>query len=289
MVNVKQYLEAGVDDIYYGARDSAGYLIGNTATAPAAGNQDGAAMALLEGIKTVPLALQEVERVNITGSNRALGVRQFNPIELPSGTPTLGTADMVFAALAMNLTLAEIGAFTFLGLQPSELSFQDLILMTVNAGTSRASGSEGSTIYTGKIVLAAQCFWQDDAGMTERQAVDYQFSVTAQYGARFPWGLALPGSVQYAAVRYTSLYKPMIQRWTGDGVETDFNLAKDLAEDSADNIAVYVDGVAQTWVTGVPGAGEFGVTLNTAPTEDVIVLGTAPADGAKVVAIYGWK
>lgn len=289
MTSVKKWFEAGVDDIYYGARDSAGYLIGNTATAPAAGDQDGAVMALLEGIKTVPLALQEVERVNITGSNRALGVRQFNPIELPAGTPTLGTADMVFAALAMGLTVDEIAGGAFLGLQPSELSFQDLILMTVNAATSRDSGSEGSTIYTGKLILAAQCFWQDDAGMTERQAVDYQFSVTAQYGARYPWGLTLPGSKQYAAMRYTWPHKPIVQRWTGDGIETDFNLAKDIAEDSADNIAVYVGGVAQTWVTGVPGAGEFGVTENTSPTEDVIVLGTAPADGAKVVAIYGWQ
>jgi hypothetical protein len=98
-----------------------------------------------------------------------------------------------------------------------------------------------------------------------------------------PFG-ADEGDTQGVALEFTWPYRPILQRWTGNGVLTSFNLAYPLAEDSADNNIVAVDGTPLIYAAGVPAAGQFGITQG---TPDQLVFGTAPASDSKMVALYG--
>jgi hypothetical protein len=108
------------------------------------------------------------------------------------------------------------------------------------------------------------------------------------YAVVYPWGHpfseADEGDVKAVGFEFTWPYRPVMQRWTGNAVATSFNLAYAIAEDSADNIVVFENGVAITYAAGAPAAGQFGIT---AGTPDLLVFGTAPASDAKVVALYG--
>lgn len=276
----------GIDAFYYSPRDTNGYIMGSSATAPTAGTQQLSPIVKLEGIKTLPLGLQEPERVTSTGDNGAIATRQFSPIDLPNGTATLGVFDMAFAAMCMGLTVEDVGAGRFLGLQPDEFDWQDMVLMSVTAVTSRTTANAGSTVYSGIIVPSAQIFWLDDGGLTERQPADFQFSVTMQKAAVQPWGEAFTGSKQYPKIRYTWPGYPMLERGTGDGTRTSFDLSYDVATNDADNVAVYVNGTALTWAASSPSAGEFSIDTSGGTGTHSLELNAAAADGAKIVLMY---
>ena len=116
----------------------------------------------------------------------------------------------------------------------------------------------------------------------------YGYKLVANYASAYPWGHAFSeadeGDTQAVGFEFTWPYRPVLQRWTGNGVLTSFNLAYTIAEDSADNIVVAVDGVPLIYAAGAPAAGQFGITPG---TPDLLVVGTAPVNAGKMVALYG--
>lgn len=288
--DVLKVASAGAESVYYGAVDSSGYLIGSTGTAPTAGNQDGSAMIQLEGVKNFPFVPNAPDRLNITGDDGAIAQFLFNPIELPTGDTTFAVSDQTFAALAMSTLVHDIGGYKFLGLQPSSVTYQDLCMLVTARAVSRTTGSVGSTGYYNYLIMKANASYQGRDAFSERAEAAFIYNLIANKATCYPTGLAFSdannGDTEFVVMEFTSYYRPMFQRWTGNNTETTFNLAKNIADDAANNIAVYVAGVAQTWVTGAPGAGEFGITEG---ATDTLVLGTAPASAAKMVALYGWS
>jgi len=290
--NVKKAVAAGAASVYYGAVDSTGYLIGGTATAPEAGSADGSAMLQLEGVKNFPFSPNAPERMNITGDDGAIAQFLWQPIELPTGDTTFAVSDQDFAALAMSTLSHAIGGYQFLGIQPGSVTYQDLCFLVTSQAKSRTTGSVGSSLFYSYLIMKANAFYQGRDVFAERGEAAFVYNIIANKADAYPWGLAFSdgttGDTEFVVMEMTSAYRPIIERWTGDGEVTTFNLSKNIAEDSANNIAVYVDGVAQEWVTGVPEAAstEFGITEN---TTDTLVFGTAPGNGAKIVALYGWS
>lgn len=288
--NVKKVVAAGAASVYYGAVDSTGYLIGSTATAPEAGNQTGSAMIQLEGVKNFPFSPNAPERMNITGDDGAIAQFLWNPIELPQGDTTFAVSDQTFAALAMSTASHAIGGYQFLGIQPASVTYQDLCFLVTSQAKSRTTGSVGSSLFYSYLVMKANAFYQGRDAFAERGEAAFVYNIIANKADRYPTGLAFTdsdnGDTEFVVLEMTSAYRPMFQRWTGNNSETEFNLAKNIAEDSANNISVYVDGVAATYAAGAPGASAFGVTES---TTDSIVFGTAPGSAAKIVALYGWS
>lgn len=288
--DVKKTVSAGAAQVYYGAVDSTGYLIGSTATAPTAGNQDGSSMAQLEGVKNFPFVPNAPDRLNITGDDGAIAQFLWNPIELPTGDTTFAVSDMDFAALAMSTLVHDIGGYEFLGLQPSAVTYQDLCILVTAQAKSRTTASSGSSMFYNYLIMKANAYYQGRDAFAERAEAAFIYNLIANKSTNYPWGLAFSdannGDTEFVVMEFTSAYRPMIQRWTGNNTETTFNLSKNIADDAANNIAVYVGATAQTWVTGAPGAGEFGITEG---ATDTLVLGTAPGAAAKMVALYGWS
>lgn len=287
---VKKVISAGAAKVLYGAVDGTGYLIGSTATAPEAGNQAGSAMAELEGVKNFPFVPNAPERLNITGDDGVIGQFLWNPIELPTADATFAVSDQDFAALAMSTLSHALGGGQFLGIQPADVTYQDLCMIVSSQAKSRTTGSLGSSTWYNYLIMKANAYYQGRDVFAERGEAAFIYNLIANKSDAYPWGLAFSdvnnGDTEFVVMEFTWPYRPIIQRWTGNNSQTEFTLAKNIAEDSADNIIVYVNGVAATYAAGAPGAGEFGVTES---TTDSIVLGTAPAAAAKIVALYGWN
>lgn len=287
--DVKKVTSAGAAIVRYGAVDSSGYLIGSTATAPANGNTTGSYMLPLEGVKNFPFVPNAPERLNITGDDGAIAQFLWNPIELPTGDATFAVSDQDFAALAMSTVVHDIGGFSFLGIQPADVTYQDMCLIVTAQAKSRTSGSVGSSLFYNYIIMKANAYYQGRDAFNERAEAAFIYNLIANKSDCYPWGLAFSavsnGDTEFVVMEMTSGYKPQMIRYSGDNSEVTFNLDLDIAEDSANNVIAYVGGVAQTWATGAPGAGEFGITED---TTDTIVFGTAPGTGAKVVVLYGY-
>lgn len=295
-VSVKKSASIGLESVWYGKRNAEGLFIGSEMVGlPATAAATESAMRKLRGVKTWPLGLQEAERVTATGDDGPIFTRQFKPIELPSGSPTFSISDLEFAAMAMGIKVREFGADAFLGLQPDQLTFQDMVLMTASSGASQDDATLGSTVYSGEVYPACQVFYSGHSGRTERQPTDFALSVTAQMARKYPWGplftLADDGFERAPGVQYhAAAHRRMIGCWIGDDTEVSFNLAYRLAGATADYIQVYVDGVPLTWAASAPTAGQFSVTVGA--TFDTVTLGEAAAgtgETAIVNTFYKWQ
>lgn len=288
--DVKKVISAGAALVQYGCVDSTGYFIGGTGTAPAAGNADGLALLTLEGVKNFPFAPNAPERMNITGDDGAIGQFLWNPTELPTGDATFAVSDQDFGALAMSLVVHDLGGYSFLGIQPGDVTYRDLCLIVTAQAKSRTTASAGSSMFYNYLIMKANAYYQGRDAFNERTEAAFIYNLIANKSTNYPWGLAFSdannGDTEFVVMEMTSGYKPTMHAYTGNNVLDTFNLGKNIAEDAANNIIAYVGGVAQTWVTGAPGAGEFGITEG---ATDTIVFGTAPGASAKVVVAYGYS
>src|SRR4030042_679082 len=218
--DILKVVSAGAASVYYGAVDSTGYLIGSTATAPTAGNQIGSSMAELEGVKEFPFVPNAPDRLNITGDDGAIAQFLWNPIELPTGDTTFAVNDMDFAALAMSTLVHDIGGYEFLGIQPGDVTYQDLCILVTAQAKSRTSGSLGSALFYTYLVMKTNAYYQGRDAFAERAEAAFIYNLIANKADVYPWGLAFSdannGDDEFVVMEFTSAYRPMIQRWTGN-------------------------------------------------------------------------
>lgn len=276
------------DSVWYGTQDSAGYLESSTGTAPVAGNQDGQSMLQVVGLQDFPFAAADPQTPSQRGNKGALARFVYPAAELPASPLTLGASNYTFEALCISQAVDALGGGEFIGRQGGAPTFADMLLLVVADAKSKNSGNAGG-MWEGRIIYYANVYSKGRNSFNDSSVPTYDNFVTANPSTVYPWGLAHStglGDSSFPYVDFTWPYKPIMQRWTGDNSETTYNLGQNIAEDSSNNIIVYEAGVAITWVTGVPSAGEFGITED---TTDTIVFGTAPAASAKVVALYGWS
>lgn len=289
-VNIKKTVGNYVDSCWYGVVDSSGYLVGGTATAPTAGSTTGAPMLQLTGVQNFPFAPLDPDRPTQLGDGGALARFINKPTELPQADASFGAGDKTFMALVQSMLIEDIGGGSFVMGQPKNPDFEDILFLVYSPAKSQDSGSLNTSVWECMLILKANVFPKGRNDFATNALPTYSYGMVANYAEAYPWGHAFTagdeGDTEAAILYFDWPYRPIIERWTGDNTETSFNLTKNIAEDSATNIVVFVNGTAQTWVTGAPGAGEFGIT---AGTPDVLVLGTAPAAAAKIVAMYGWS
>lgn len=288
--SIKKIVGNYADSVYYGPVDSTGYLIGSTSTAPVAGNQDGSAMAQLLGVQDFPFESVDPDTPSQPGDGGTLARFINKPTELPQSTASFGSSDYTFAALCQSLTVVDWGGGSFLGGNPKDPTYTDLLLLAISQGKAQDSGSVGVAHWEARLILKANVYSKQRDSFNTSSLPTYNHTIVGNYSEYYPWGHAFSagdeGDTQFVYMDFTWPYRPIFQRFTGDDSETTFNLAKNIALDSADNVVAFVNGTEQTWVTGAPSPGEFGITES---TTDTIVFGTAPGSDAKVVVLYGWS
>jgi len=292
-VNVKKQVGGGLAYVFWGIIDSNGYLQGSSTTTPSNGDQDGSIMAQLQGASSFPWAPSTAQSQSVEADDGAIAHFMFYPTELPTAQAVFRASDYDFDAACETMLVHDVGQFSVIprgGYQPT---YRDMCFLVISQSktltdTGIASGlSHWEALFVGPTNVQPQ-------GRAERASAtvnaDYNYQITSNFASQYPTGVAFSasniGTTKTPAFDFTSPYKPIFQRWNGDNSETTFNLGKNIAEDSANNIRVFVDGTEITWVTGVPGAGEFGITEG---ATDTAVFGTAPGTSSEIVAWFGWS
>jgi hypothetical protein len=289
-VDVAKAVGNYAEGLYYGVVDSSGYLVGATATAPVAGVVGGSAMAQLKGLQDFPFTANDPDMPSQRGDAGALARFINRSTELPGATLTMGAFDYGFAALCQALEVDDSGGGEFLGGNPYTVTYADLCLLVVSQAKSLETASAGSGMFEARMIHRVNMFPKLRTTFNDNALPSYEYNMVANYASRFPWGrpftAADDGDTSFVYTDFTWPYRPIVQRWTGDNATVSYELAQNIAEDSATNIIVYQDGVALTWATGAPGAGEFGITE---AATDLLVFGTAPTAASVVCALYGWS
>ena len=284
-VNLKKLISAGADITFYGVLDSTGTFIGNSATAPAAGSQDGAPAAQLDGVKNAPHTVVEPESVTVTGDNSVLGQFQFEPAELASFVLEVGTRDLTFEALCQGTAVHDAGDLSIGVVQPGGVSYQDMCLLVEAEAKSRASGTTGVAAFETLLIPNCTIVPLMRDGYQERAAGTYRYRVTVNAVDSYPWGLALNdtnnGTTEGSGFIITSENRLHMMAFTGDGSETTFNLDYTPAEESGDKVLVYVDGVLSTYTTAY--------TVSASAKTMTFETGSIPASGAKIVVLYEYS
>lgn len=282
-VNLKKFTAAGADIVFYGTRDSTGYLQGGTASAPSNGDADGSPMLRMEGVKTWPHTVTEPETVTVTGDDGLLSQYQFEPIEFPSFVVEFGTRDLTLEALAQSTSTYDIGDSTVGIVQPVEPTYPDMIFIVQSQAKSRASGSKNAASWETLLIPNAQMVPLSRDSFAERSAGTIRYRVTTNASDTFPWGEALTegnqGCTEAAAFVITSENRIHMHRYSGDGATAAFNLDYTPVENSSDKIHVYVDGTVQVYTTDYTVSGTV-VTFAT---------GSIPAAGEKIIVWFEYS
>jgi len=283
-INTKKFTAAGADHVWYATLDTSGYLQGGTATAPSAGDQDGSPALELIGVKDFPFSPAEPERLVITGNDRPLSQFVFQPASFPQDTLNFGAADLVFNALAQGVKVVDLGGLSMTPLQPADADWPDLILLAGSKAKSRADGSTNLKLWHYLLIPRVQVVPKGRTGFNEHGEGQFSYAMSANPFDVYPWGVALDaateGTGECVGMDITSPYRLHLHRFTGDGVETDFNLDYTPALEDGDTVQVWVDGTLQTYGSG----DDYEVTAST----KVLSFSAAPADGAKIVVLYGY-
>lgn len=281
-----------VRSVFYGVKEN-GLLLGSTATAPTAGDQDGSIMAQLRWVKNWPLQPVSSDRPNQLGDG-GVAKRFINrPNELPSDTATFGAADKTFQALCQSMIKRNVGGGQFVPVQPKSPTYRDFFFMVQAPSQSDETASLDEEMWEGTIYLGCKVDPKGRTGYSTNGLPDYAYDIVTNYGARHIWGEALvagtDGDTEMVAVDFTWPYQLIFQRFTLDGTETTFNLGKQLAEDSADNIVVfrYSSGTVTelTWIAATPGATEFEADTSA----NTLTLGAGGTSGDSLVVGFGFS
>lgn len=280
-----------VRSVFYGVKSN-GLLLGSTPTAPTAGDQDGSIMAQLLHVKNWPLQPTQNDRPTQLGDGGAAHRFINQPTELPSDTATFGSTDKAFEALCQSMVARSVGGGVFVPVQPKSPTYRDFFVIVQGPAQSDESDSQDEEMWEGEIYLGAKVAPRGRTGYATNGLPDYAYDIVTSYGARHIWGEALSvvndGDTKMVGVKFSWPYQLIFQRYTLDAIETTFNLSKQLAEDSADNIVVfrYSSGTVTelTWVASTPGATEFEADTSA----NTITLGAAGTSGDSLIVGFGF-
>jgi len=271
--------------------DANGDMSHVTGTVPSAGDVDGALAQELQIAKQFPYTPQAPQVLNQTGTGKTVSF--FNrPTENPNVTAIAGAANLLLAALAQTTNVVTVGGGRFHLEQPKNPTYADMGWLVTAPAEAQDSGNTGDT-WEGRIIGNTKLHpLLRNAFNIDNTAPDYQFQIIANYMSRYPWAHPFvdgdEGDTDGISLYFTWPYRPILQTWVADGSTVSWNLGKNIAEDSADNIIVSDEGTLLTWVTGAPATGtEFGVTE---AAQDLLTTYTAtPDNGDNFWALFGWS
>lgn len=278
MANERKPIAAGFDRVEYGVVDTDGYLVGSSATAPAAGNQSGSSLARLRGAKTFPISIPEAETQVATGDDVALAKFLFQAADFPAGVLETAVHDLDFDALAQGTLVRNEGDLSIGVLQPENPIYTDLMLLLQRQAKSFTSGSRGAKRWYGIVCSFVNITPLGVDSFTERQVATARYGFTLNSFDRSPWGSVLTvaayGTERATLHPFTADNPTTMQRFTGNNTEDEFTLASTPVSQA--KTRVWVNGVVKTVVSDY--------TVNT--STKVVTFASPPASDAKIVVWY---
>lgn len=278
-ISFEQLIAMGVDLGFYGVVGSNGYLNGGSLVAPAAGNAAGSPMLRLKGIVGADPTVPEAEVIPVPGDNTNQGSFIVDSDASPAFTIEKSVFDMAVDALTQGTLVYQYGDIKLGVLQPADAGRPDMCWVLQSPVKRKDAGQEGRKGWSGYIIpLTSASPLGRDRFATRAVATD-RIRVAVSKTSMLPDGLVLDdtnlGTTGGAMFPFTSDYPIYLQRWTGDGVATTFNLA--FTPPSAEAVQVRINGVLQLLTTNY--------TVNiSAKTMTFLV---APANNAAIVGVNG--
>lgn len=275
--NIKTFTAAGVDAAWIARLNSDGYPAGITGTL-ANGSDTG--MHAMKGVQSVNLETPEGEIVDIPGDNGVIGSFQFAPQQTPRGSLELGVSDADVIANALGTNVYTDGDAEWVVVQPVDLTYQDMWLVTNAPAKSNDVGSVGNAgfeVRVHKVQIQPRNGNQQTASGTTNpyQVVEQPIDV-------LPWGEAFSTVNQgtTSGYGYKSFFENRVTLHTliGDGSTNTVTLDKTAAADNGNKVVVYKNGTKMTYNASPSDATEYSVSTTNGVT--AVTLGTLAADVA---------
>ncbi len=275
----KVTIQAGTQLAFAGQVDAFGFFAGRTGSVASGSN--GEPMIRLLGIKTANPGPVEPESVNITADDTTLGAIDFGPNEVPTWIMELAAHNLDHQALMQGTLVETLGGINLGVLQPNDPVYPDLCIIYQGKAKSKESGSDGVKAWAGYIIPLCSAVPLGRAEFAERAASVDRYKVTAQVASRKPWGVTILeanlGTSGAPILPFTSDNPIVMERFTGNGVATTFNLTNTPI--SAAKTIIHVNTALQT-----PGAN---YTVDA--TAKTITFSVAPADLSKVEVLMEFR
>lgn len=274
--NITQLIAAGLDRTEFHILDSNGYAAGSgTVTAGAAGS---AAIRAL-GAQNADLALPDSDIVNIPGDDTSQGTFEFDPEGTPVFNLDVGVQNLTHEGYFQGTNVESQGDISLGVLQPKDRATIDAFLILTSKSKSKASGSDGSTNWTGAIIPKATLRPMGRVAYEGRAGGAFRYRVATSAADKMPWGKTLNeadnGTEAAPIVEWSAPGRISVHRFTQTSGLTAFGpLAYTPAGATNTSIRVFVNGVIQL----------AGWTASTATK--IITFSPAPADNAVIVVVY---
>lgn len=218
-------IPAGFTNIFYGAVDGDGFLLGADTAGPAAGGVS--PMKRLYGAKTAPVAIKEPTIVTATGDDAALVNFEFEAAELPDGVLTVAPRDLGFDALVQGTKTYSLHSERFGVLQPGNVEPPTICLVLMRRAKTWGAGSKGAKVYDG-LLIPSCTITPMGSPFTERAIEAISYKINVSKSGHFIWGETIAaanvGTDAGPIIPFDSDYPVHAVALLGDGSATAYDV-----------------------------------------------------------------
>jgi hypothetical protein len=244
-------ISAGFNYCFMAVKNADGYVIGSSAAAPAAGDQDGSGFLRLEGAVTADVALPDSELQDAIGDDVPLVRFDFGPPSLPGGVMELQARNYEFEALCQGtLVRSPYSTLKVTTLQPRDAALPTLVYILQRRAVTWEPSNRGVQAWEILYVPAATTRPLFKVFQT-RQTGPYRYSIAASHSDKLPWGatftLGVDGTTSAPLVPIVSENPVYQDNYIGDNTETVFNLT--YTPVAVGRFVVAINGVEQVYTT----------------------------------------
>lgn len=263
---------------WWGALDSAGYLMGTTGTIA---NGADAGMGRLEGVNTASLVIPDPRIIAIPGDNKNKGTMLIESDSPVQGVLTTSIEDSTFVNKAQGTTPFTIGDASATILGPGCPLFANLTAIINSPAISFTSGSRGQKGYRAKLFLNIQVFPKSEESMENGNALAFSHPLVGTPVDTFWWGNSVLAADWVATSGLAIDLGFTTYPWTGhtfvgDASATSFTLDETPAAASAAKVVYWKAGVLKAYTTDY--------TL--VPSTKTVTFAVAPAAANKNLFLY---
>lgn len=244
------------------------------------GNQSGAdgyAGINMEGARSFALTVPDVRVIQHIGNDRVLAQDFLPPTEGVRGEIATAKQNLGLDALLTDTLITQIGETTVSGLATDKQGHEvDVCVVAYRQALDTSAGS--SQVRRWQMHMIPICRIIPRGSSAEQDAADEnRYTVVPAVATRYPSGhpfSAAPGEEGFTEAQYlrmTAEHPAFMERWTGDGTRTEFNLS--WTPISVDKTYVEVNGTQAT-------------VNSTNPITKTMTLQNPPPDQSVVWAWY---
>jgi hypothetical protein len=253
--NIGQIISAGFEEGQLALLNSGGFPLGLAGTLSA-----GSSVGLynVRGVRTANPSLPQPEKTTVMGNNRALGTFLWKPGDYPEFDMDVAVGDLDLTAASENVLVRDLDKWSLRVLGGDELTYQDIMLLLSTEAQSKATGSDGQSLWYHLLIPRAKMAYIGPQGLNMRGENIFRYHVITRSTDKYPWGEAFAADTEGVTggvmLEWTSEHRLSMDTILLEAATAQITLSHTPAMDTVtagSGILFYVDGteVALTGVT----------------------------------------